>query len=119
MHNIFIWYPKCSTCQKAKKWLDDNKIDYVLRDIVLEKPTREELKSWILESKMDIRKFFNTSGMKYRELNLKEKLPRLSDEEKIEILASDGMLIKRPIFIGNKILVGFKNYDILKKVSED
>lgn len=111
---IFIWYPKCSTCQKAKRWLDDNGIDYTLRDIVLETPTAEELTKWINESGLDIKKFFNTSGMKYRELGLKDKLDSMSFDEKVKLLSSDGMLIKRPLLIGDKIIVGFKNYDSLK-----
>ena len=111
---IFIWYPKCSTCQKAKKWLDDNNIEYTLRDIVLETPTEEELSIWIKESGLDIKKFFNTSGMKYRELGLKDKLDNMSFDEKIKLLSSDGMLIKRPLIVGEKIIPGFKNYDSLK-----
>ncbi len=112
--NLFIWYPRCSTCQKAKKFLDDNDIQYKLRDIVLETPTYEELSKWIKLSGLDIKKFFNTSGMKYKKLNLKEKLPLMSDEEKIHLLASDGMLIKRPMFIGKQIILGFKNYEDIK-----
>ena len=111
---LFIWYPKCSTCQKAKKWLDDNNIEYTLRDIVLETPTEEELSVWIKESGLDIKKFFNTSGMKYRELGLKDKLDNMSFGDKIKLLSSDGMLIKRPLIVGDKIIPGFKNYDILK-----
>ena len=111
---LFIWYPKCSTCQKAKKWLDDNNIEYTLRDIVLETPTEEELSIWIKESGLDIKKFFNTSGMKYRELGLKDKLDNMSFDEKIKLLSSDGMLIKRPLIVGEKIIPGFKNYDSLK-----
>ena len=110
----FIWYAKCSTCQKAKKWLDDNNIEYTLRDIVLETPTEEELSIWIKESGLDIKKFFNTSGMKYRELGLKDKLDNMSLEEKVKLLSSDGMLIKRPLIVGDKIIPGFKNYDSLK-----
>ena len=110
----FIWYAKCSTCQKAKKWLDDNNIEYTLRDIVLETPTEEELSIWIKESGLDIKKFFNTSGMKYRELGLKDKLDNMSFDEKIKLLSSDGMLIKRPLIVGEKIIPGFKNYDSLK-----
>ena len=109
MENLFIHYPKCSTCQKAKKWLQENKISFIERDIVKENPRKEELKKWISESKIDIKKFFNTSGLKYKELNLKEKLPNMTEEEKIELLATDGMLVKRPIFITDKtILIGFK-----------
>ena len=111
---IFIWHAKCSTCQKAKTWLDDNNIEYTLRDIVLETPTEEELTKWINESGLDIKKFFNTSGMKYRELGLKDKLDNMSFEDKVKLLSSDGMLIKRPLIVGDKIILGFKNYDSLK-----
>lgn len=109
MKNLFIWYPKCSTCQKAKKWLETNNISFVERHIVEETPSKEELEKWIEQSGLEIKKFFNTSGLKYKELNLKEKLPNMSDTEKIELLASNGMLIKRPLLINDKvILVGFK-----------
>lgn len=107
--NLFIEYPKCSTCKKAKKWLIDNNIEFEDRHIVENTPTEKELKKWIIESKKDIKKFFNTSGLKYKELNLKEKLPNMTDDEKIKLLSSDGMLIKRPLLIAeNNILVGFK-----------
>ena len=106
---LFIEYPKCSTCRKAKKWLLDNNIEFTDRNIVEDTPTREELKKWIEESKKDIKNFFNTSGLKYKELNLIEKLINMTDEEKIKLLSSDGMLIKRPLVITeNKILTGFK-----------
>lgn len=106
---LFIEYPKCSTCKKAKKWLIDNNVDFQDRHIVENTPTVEELKKWIVESKKDMKKFFNTSGLKYKELNLKEKLQKMSDEEKIKLLSSDGMLIKRPLLVSeNGILVGFK-----------
>ena len=106
---LFIEYPKCSTCKKAKKWLLDNNIEFTDRNIVEDTPTKEELKKWIKESKKDIKKFFNTSGLKYKELNLKEKLTNMTDEEKIKLLSSDGMLIKRPLVITeNKILTGFR-----------
>lgn len=109
MENIFIEYPKCSTCKKAKKWLEDNNIDFVDRNIVTETPTKEELSKWIERSGQDIKKWFNTSGLKYKELNLKDKLVNMSDKEKIELLASDGMLIKRPLLISDKgIFIGFK-----------
>ena len=109
MKNLFIEYPKCSTCQKAKKWLEDNKIEFEDRHIVENNPTKEELKEWITKSGKEIKKWFNTSGLKYKELNLKEKLPNMTDEEKIKILASNGMLVKRPIVISDKgILIGFK-----------
>ncbi len=108
---IFLWYPRCSTCKKAKKWLDEHDIKYTLRDIVLDNPNKEELREWILKSKIDVNKFFNTSGVKYRELGLKDKLKDISFDEKIELLASDGMLVKRPLIIGDKIIIGFKNYE--------
>ena len=109
MKNIFIEYPKCSTCKKAKKWLEENSIDFVDRNIISQTPTQEELTKWIERSGQDIKKWFNTSGLKYKELNLKDKLVSMSDKEKIELLASDGMLIKRPLLISNKaIFTGFK-----------
>lgn len=107
--NIFIEYSKCSTCKKAKKWLIDNNIEFLDRNIVEDTPTEKELEKWISISEKDIKKFFNTSGLKYKELNLKEKLVNMSDREKIRLLSSDGMLIKRPLLISNNnILVGFK-----------
>ena len=110
MSNLFIEYPKCSTCQKAKKWLQDNKIEFEDRNIIEENPTAEELKRWIKLSGKDIKKWFNTSGLKYRELKLSQKLNNMTDEGKIDILASDGMLVKRPIFISEKgILIDFLN----------
>ncbi len=109
MSNIFLWYPKCTTCQKAKKWLEENKINFEERNIVETRPNKEELEKWINKSKYEIKKFFNTSGLKYKELNLKEKLPQMSDSEKIELLSTDGMLVKRPIFISDdNVFVGFK-----------
>ena len=114
---LFIEYPKCSTCRKAKKWLLDNNIEFTDRNIVEDAPTREELKKWIEESKKDIKNFFNTSGLKYKELNLKEKLINMTDEEKIKLLSSDGMLIKRPLVITeNKILTGFKEEEWKEKI---
>ena len=109
MKNVFIEYPKCSTCQKAKKWLLANNINFEDRNIVENNPTEEELAKWIKLSGKEIKKWFNTSGLKYKSLNLKEKLPNMSDREKIKLLASDGMLVKRPILISEKgILIGFK-----------
>ena len=106
---LFIEFPKCSTCKKAKKWLIDNNIEFEDRNIVENTPTEKELKKWITDSKKDIKKFFNTSGLKYKELNLKEKLPNMTDNEKLKLLSSDGMLIKRPLLItDNKILSGFR-----------
>ena len=107
--SLLLWYPKCSTCQKAKKWLEVNHISFEDRHIVEETPSKEELEKWINQSGLEIKKFFNTSGLKYKELNLKEKLSDMSEKEKIELLASNGMLIKRPLFINDKfVLVGFK-----------
>lgn len=106
---LFIEYPKCSTCKKAKKYLDELNIEYIDRDIKNEKPTKNELKEWVELSKVDINKFFNTSGIKYRELMLKDKIKVLNDDEKLEILSSDGMLIKRPILVTyDTVLLGFK-----------
>lgn len=106
---LFIEYPKCSTCRKAKKHLEDLGVEFEDRHIVEENPTTDELRDWIARSGYPVKKFFNTSGMKYRALNLKDRLPEMTDEEKIELLASDGMLVKRPILIdGDRILVGFK-----------
>lgn len=108
----FIEYPKCSTCQKAKKFLDSKNKEYLDRNIVIEKPSKKELDKWIKLSGKDISKFFNTSGIKYRELNLKETLKELDYEEKLDILASDGMLVKRPLLVlDNNVLVGFKEQE--------
>ena len=109
MNPIFIEYPKCSTCKKAKKWLEDNKIEYIDRNIVEEVSTVKELTEWIYKSRLDIKKWYNTSGLQYKSLNLKDKLPSMNDKEKIELLASNGMLIKRPLLISSKgVFVGFK-----------
>lgn len=109
MKTLFIEYPKCSTCQKAKKWLQENNIEFDNRHIIEATPTVEELREWIKRSKLEIRKWFNTSGLKYKELNLKDKLEQMSDEEKLALLASDGMLIKRPILVSDKgAMAGFK-----------
>ncbi len=107
--NIFLCYPKCSTCQKAKKFLDDNSINYDFRDIKLNNPTYDELKEWIKLSKLPIKKFFNTSGLVYKELNLSTKLNNMTEDEMIKLLSTNGMLVKRPLFITNdKVLVGYK-----------
>lgn len=106
---LFIEYPKCTTCQKAKKWLDDNKIEYEDRHIKENNPTYDELKKWYGQSGLPLKKFFNTSGLLYKSLGLKDKLPSMSEEEQLRLLASDGMLVKRPIIIGeNVILTGFR-----------
>ena len=105
----FICYPKCTTCQKAKKWLDDNKIDYELRDIKQDKPSLTELTQWHRVSELPLRKFFNTSGLLYKSLELKDKLPAMTETQMLELLATDGMLVKRPLLIGDDfVLVGFR-----------
>ena len=105
----FICYPKCTTCQKAQKWLDDNKIEYEVRDIKLDKPTLDELTEWFKKSGLPLKRFFNTSGLLYKSLDLKNKLPTMSEDEMLKLLASDGMLVKRPLLIGDSfVLVGFK-----------
>lgn len=109
MKSLFIEYPKCSTCKNAKKYLDSNQIEYIDRNITLEVPTKDELKDWIAKSGKDIKRWFNTSGLVYKELNLKEKLDNMTEDEKIKLLSSNGMLIKRPILVTkNKVLIGFK-----------
>lgn len=109
---LFICYAKCTTCQKAKKWLETKNIPYTLRDIKTENPTEEELKTWLKASGLPVKKFFNTSGLQYKALNLKEKLPSMSEEDQIALLASDGMLVKRPILVGDDFVrVGFKEAD--------
>ena len=111
----FICYPKCTTCQKAKKWLDDNKIEYEFRDIKLDNPTHDELKEWHKKSGLPLKKFFNTSGLLYKSLDLKNKLPTMSDDEMLNLLATDGMLVKRPILVGEDfVLVGFKEDEYRK-----
>ena len=105
----FICYPKCTTCKKAQKWLDDNGIEYKVRDIKEKNPTEKELRKWQKKSGLPLKKFFNTSGLLYKELNLKDKLQTMSDDEQFALLATDGMLVKRPILItGDKVLIGFR-----------
>ena len=106
---LFLEYQKCSTCKKAKKWLDEQGISYEDRHIIEDNPTAEELKDWHERSGLPLKRFFNTSGMKYRELGLKDKLPEMSEEEQYELLATDGMLVKRPLVVGDDfVLIGFK-----------
>ena len=106
---LFVCYPKCTTCQKAKKWLEEQGISYEERDIKTENPQKEELKEWYKKSGLPLKKFFNTSGMLYKQMNLKDKLPDMSEEEQLELLATDGMLVKRPIVVeGDIVLTGFK-----------
>lgn len=114
---LFINYPKCGTCRKAKKWLDDNKIVYEDRNIKEENPTAEELKKFAQLSGLPLKKFFNTSGLLYKSMGLKDKLADMSDEEKIDLLSTDGMLVKRPIVVKeNKVLVGFKEEEWEKEL---
>lgn len=106
---LFLCYPKCSTCQKAKKWLDEHNIEYTQRHIAEENPTYDELKEWHKQSGLPLKKFFNTSGFVYKEMKLKDKLPSMSEEEQLKLLAANGMLVKRPMLIcEDKVLVGFK-----------
>ena len=102
----FICYPKCTTCQRAKKWLDDNKIQYELRDIKLDNPTLEELTEWYKKSGLPLKRFFNTSGLLYKSLDLKNKLPEMTEDEMLKLLATDGMLVKRPLLIGDDFVLG-------------
>lgn len=109
MSILFLEYPKCSTCQKAKKWLVENKVEFEDRHIVEQNPTAEELKEWHKKSGLPLKRFFNTSGMKYKELGLKDKLPGMEEKEQYELLAADGMLVKRPLLIGADFVIpGFK-----------
>ena len=106
---LFICYPKCTTCQKAKRFLDDHDIEYDLRDIKEQKPTADELREWHRLSGLPLKKFFNTSGMLYKQMDLKNKIPGMTDDEIYELLSTDGMLVKRPISInGDKVFVGFR-----------
>ncbi len=106
---LFIQYPKCTTCQKAKKWLDEKGLEYTDRHIKEDNPAYDELKQWHEISGLPLKKFFNTCGLLYKSMNLKEKLPQMSDEEQLRLLASDGMLVKRPIIVkGDTVLTGFR-----------
>lgn len=106
---LFLEYPKCSTCKKAKNWLESNGVEFEDRHIVENNPTAEELKAWYEKSDLPIKKFFNTSGLKYKELGLKDKLPNMTEEEQLNLLGTDGMLVKRPLVIGDDfVLIGFK-----------
>lgn len=114
----FICYHKCTTCQRARKWLDDNKIEYELRDIKIDNPTLAELRDWWQKSGLPLKKLFNTSGLLYKSLDLKNRLSLMSDDEALRLLASDGMLVKRPILIGNDfLLVGFKEAEWNGKIN--
>ena len=109
---LFLYYPKCTTCQKAKKWLDQQGADYQARDIKADNPTLEELTDWYRRSGLPLKRFFNTSGLQYRALGLKDKLASMGEDEQLALLASDGMLVKRPILVtGTKVLPGFREAD--------
>ncbi|OUP86574.1 ArsC family transcriptional regulator [Lachnoclostridium sp. An169] len=106
---LFICYPRCSTCKKAQKWLDEKEISYELRDIKQENPSAEEISAWHEKSALPLKKFFNTSGNLYKEMKLKDRLPQMSEEEQLQLLGTDGMLVKRPLLIdGDTVLVGFR-----------
>ena len=117
MEYLFINYPKCSTCKKARAWLEEKNIEFIDRDIVNDTPTYDELKTWVLMADKPINKFFNTSGILYRQMELSKKLGSMSDEEKIKLLSSNGMLIKRPLLIFNKkVLIGFNQKEWEKEI---
>ena len=114
---LFLYYPPCSTCKKAKKWLDDHNISYTARHIKEENPSYEELNHWLETSDLPVKKFFNTSGLQYKALGLKDKLPTMSQEEQLQLLASDGMLVKRPLVIlENTVLTGFRQKEWEEKL---
>ncbi|MDE6531079.1 MAG: arsenate reductase family protein [Lachnospiraceae bacterium] len=114
---LFISYPKCSTCQKAKKWLDENNKEYTERHIVEDRPSYDELKKWYQKSGLPLKKFFNTSGLLYKEMNLKDKLPAMSEEEQLKLLATNGMLVKRPLIVSeDAVLVGFREAEWKEKL---
>ena len=109
---VFVCYPRCSTCKKAQKWLEENQVDYTFRDIKEDNPTLDELKTWHEKSGLPLKKFFNTSGQLYRSMELSKKLPTMPEEEQFALLASDGLLVKRPLVVTDeKVLVGFKEAD--------
>lgn len=114
---VFLCYPRCFTCQKAKRWLEEHKINYTERHIVENNPTFDELKEWYKKSNLPLKKFFNTSGLLYKEMQLKDKLPAMSEEEQLKLLATNGMLVKRPILIKeDTVLVGFKETEWSEKM---
>ncbi|MCI9314797.1 MAG: arsenate reductase family protein [Lachnospiraceae bacterium] len=117
---LFIQYPKCTTCQKARKWLDSHKIAYTDRHIAEDNPSYDELKMWYEKSGLPLKKFFNTSGLMYKDMQLKDKLPAMSVEEQLKLLATNGMLVKRPLVVdGDRVLVGFKETEWEEKLHRD
>ena len=114
---LFLWYPKCTTCQRAKKFLDERGVEYTPRHIKEDNPCADELREWFKRSGLPRKKFFNTSGIQYRALELKDKLPAMSEEEQLELLASDGMLVKRPVLVGDGfVLTGFRQSEWEEKL---
>ena len=114
---LFVYYPRCSTCQKAKKWLDENNFKYTERHIVEDNPTYEDLKDWYSRSGLPLKKFFNTSGLLYKDMKLKDKLPAMSEDEQLKLLATNGMLVKRPVLVnGDTVLLGFKEAEWVEKL---
>lgn len=119
MSVLFLQYPPCSTCKRAKKWLDDHSIDYISRNIKEQNPTARELETWYKRSRLPLKKFFNTSGNIYKERNLKNQLPSMSEQEQLALLATDGMLVKRPIVVGDfGVLVGFREEEWGERLEE-
>lgn len=119
MSFLFVQYPPCSTCQRAKKWLDEQGISYTDRHIKLENPTEDELRQWHRRSGLPLKRFFNTSGLRYRELGLSEKLPEMTEEQQYALLASDGMLVKRPVLVGpDFVLTGFREAEWSEKIKQ-
>lgn len=118
MRVLFLEYPRCTTCKKAKKWLDEHRISYEDRHIVEENPTAEELEEWHRKSGLPLKRFFNTSGMIYRQEGLKDKIPGMTEEEQYELLATNGMLVKRPLIVGDDfVLVGFKEAEWTERLA--
>jgi transcriptional regulator, spx/mgsR family len=114
---LFVYYPRCSTCQKAKKWLDENNLKYTERHIVEDNPSYEDLKDWYSRSGLPLKKFFNTSGLLYKDMKLKDKLPGMSEDEQLKLLATNGMLVKRPVLVnGDTVLLGFKEAEWAEKL---
>ncbi|MDO4482224.1 MAG: arsenate reductase family protein [Bacillota bacterium] len=114
---LYVCYPRCTTCKKAQKWLDENGVEYTLRDIKEDRPSYEELKEWHEKSGLPLKKFFNTSGKLYKEMQLKDKIPEMSEEEQLRLLATDGLLVKRPIGIKDgTVVVGFKQEEWEQKI---
>ena len=114
---LFVYYPRCSTCQKAKKWLDENNLKYTERHIVEDNPSYEDLKDWYSRSGLPLKKFFNTSGLLYKDMKLKDKLPAMSEDEQLKLLATNGMLVKRPVVVdGDTVLLGFKEAEWAEKL---